>query len=241
MHDMDDMLALEIKREMADRYFGFRRRIEEDSREYNLHLQEAYRQLEDAVGFDLIRLYILLGRESLIQDFFRLTGMRDQVFLDPYLLGSPTIRRRLFKNQIIYGLTRRSRFRHLFFDIYNRLRDGVAAYGSSLKRLIEEGKAIAEEIEQFHRTNDLGTMMGLLRRLDGGGMEEGGSISGSVMPQRDSSLAEKMRFAAPEAVEAHLPTIPSLPAVQTCRAKLQQLADTAFDSQGKPEVRDYAR
>jgi hypothetical protein len=241
MHNMDDMLALEIKREMADRYFGARRRIEEDSREYNQHLQEAYRHMEDAVGFDLVRLYILLGNESLIHEFFRLTGMRDQVFLDPYLLSSPTIRKRLFKNQLIYGLTRRSRFHHLFFDVYNRLRQGATTYGATLKRLIEEGKAITEEIEQFHRTNDLGAMMGLLRRLDSGAMQEERAMPGSVLPQQDSALAERMGFPVPVAAEMRLPAIPSLPAVKTCRAKLRQLADTAFDSQGKPEVRDYAR
>ncbi|MCL2789783.1 MAG: hypothetical protein FWD79_03980 [Desulfobulbus sp.] len=242
MHDMDDMLALEIKKEMADRYFGTRRRIEEDSQEYNQHLQEAYRQMENEVGFDLVRLYILLGRESLVHDFFRLTGMRDQVFLDPYLLGSPTIRKRLFTGQMIHGLTRRSRFHHLFFDIYNRMREGMATYSATLKRLIEEGKAIAEDIEQFHRTNDLGSMMGLLRRLDSGSMHEEGALPGHVAPQRDSTLTEKLRFPAPVAAETHLPIFPSMPAAMgACRTKLQELVDTAFDYQGKPEVREYTR
>ena len=89
MHDMDEMLSLEIKKEIADRYFGFRKMIEDDSRQYDQHLLEAQRQLENEVGFDLVRLYILLGRESMIHDFFRLTGLRDPMFLDPYLLQSP--------------------------------------------------------------------------------------------------------------------------------------------------------
>ena len=84
IHDMEDMLSFEIKKEIADRYFGFRKMIEDDSVQYNQHIQHAYRQLENEVGFDLIRLYILLGRESLIHDFFRLTGLRDQVFLDDH-------------------------------------------------------------------------------------------------------------------------------------------------------------
>ncbi|MCL1980095.1 MAG: hypothetical protein FWG62_03345 [Proteobacteria bacterium] len=236
MHDLDGILALEIKKEIADRYFGSRKRIEEDSREYNQHLREAYCQLEDEVGFDLIRLYILLGSESLIHDFFHLTGMRDEVFLDPYLRSSPTIRQRLFKGLFIHGLTRRSRFHNLFFDLYERLRQGVATYGATTKRLVEEGKALAEEVEQFHRTNDLGTMMGFLRRLDGGG-----AMQGPLQPQQDSDLAEKMRLPVPVAAETHLPAIPSLPEVRAHKAKLRHLADTAFDTQGKPEVGDYAR
>ncbi|MCL2459045.1 MAG: hypothetical protein FWF31_09445 [Desulfobulbus sp.] len=241
MHDMEGMLALEIKKEMADRYFGSRKRIEEYSQEYNQHLREAYRQMEDEVGFDLIRLYVLLGRESLILDFFRLTGMRDQVFLDSYLIGSPTIRKRLFKGLFVHGLTRRSRFHHLFFDIYERLCRGVATYGATLKRLVEEGKAIAEEVEQFHRTNDLGTMMGFLRRLDGGGTHGDGVMRGHLSPQQDNALAEKMRIPVPVAAETQLPAIPSLPEVRMCKAKLRELVDTAFDIQGKPEVGDYVR
>ncbi|WP_051553615.1 hypothetical protein [Desulfobulbus elongatus] len=241
MHDLEGTLALEIKKEMADRYFGFRKMIEEDSQQYSRHLREAYRQLENEVGFDLIRLYILLGRESLIHDFFRLTGMRDQVFLDPYLLSSPTIRQRLFKGQLIHGLTRRSRFRHLFFDLYDRLRAGVATYTATLRRLVEEGKTIAAEIDEFHRNNDLGTMMGFLRRLDGGAMQEEGPMVGGLSPQRDSALAGKMRLATPIGAETLLPAIPDLPAVHTCRGRLQELVDTAFTVQGKPEVRDYTR
>jgi len=241
MHDLDGMLALEIKKEMADRYFGARKRIEEDNREYNQHLQEAYRQMEDQVGFDLIRLYVLLGRESLIHDFFRLTGMRDQVFLDTYLLGSLTIRKRLFKGLFIHGLTRRSRFHHLFFDIYERLCQGVATYSATLQRLIEEGKALAGEVEQFHRTNDLGVMMGFLRRLDGAAMHGDETMRGHLSPQQDEALAEKMRLPVPVAAETLLPAIPSLPDVRTCKVKLRELVDTAFDAQGKPEVGEYAR
>jgi hypothetical protein len=240
MHDMEEMLSLEIKKEIADRYFGFRKMIEDDSRQYNQHLREAYRQMENEVGFDLIRLYILLGRESLIHDFFRLTGLRDQTFLDPYLLRSPTIRQRLFKGQFTHGLTRRSRFHNLFVDTYNRLRAGVAAYSTTLTRLVEEGKAINAEIELFHRKNDLGTMMGFLRRLDSGSMQEEGLMAGTISPLRDNSFEEKMRLAAPTGAEKLLPAFPALPAVHSCRSGLKDLIDAAFEAQGRPEAREYA-
>lgn len=238
MHDMEELLSLEIKREIADRYFGFRKMIEDSSREYNQHIREAYRQLENEVGFDLIRLYILLGRESLIHDFFRLTGLRDQVFLDPYLLRSASIRQRLFAGQSVHGLTRRSRFHNLFIDIYNRLSEGVSRYRVTLARLVEEGKAIAEDIEAFHRNNDLGTMMGFMRRLDGSFSQQEGSMAGGLSSGRDDYLEEKMRLAAPAGAEHLLPAIPSLPPLKSCRGALRDLIDTAFESQGMPEARE---
>ena len=239
MPDMEELLALEIKKEIADRYFGFRKMIEDDSRQYNQHIREAYRQLENEVGFDLIRLYILLRRESLIHDFFRLTGLRDQEFLDPYLLQSATIRQRLFKGQYMHGFTRRSRFRHLFIDIYNRLRTGVETYKNTLNRLVEEGKAISEEIELFHRKNDLGSMMGFLRRLDSGSMHEEGPMASGVSPLRDNYFEEKMRITAPAGAENLLPAFPVPPPVKSCGRAFQDLIDAAFEAQGRPEVRDY--
>ncbi len=240
IRDMEDMLSLEIKKEIADRYFGFRKMIEDDSKQYNQHVQNAYRQLENDVGFDLIRLYILLGSESLIHAFFQLTGLRDQVFLDPYLLHSPTIRQRLFKGLTIHGFTRRSRFHNLFFDIYIRLSAGVTSYNSRLKQLIEEGKAINKEIEDFHRHNDLGTMMGFLRRLDSGSVQGAGGMAGDISPLRDDHFAEKMRIRAPIPADNLLPDLPALPTTKTVRKQLQELVDTAYNTQGKPEVSSYS-
>jgi hypothetical protein len=240
MHDMEELLSLEIKKEIADRYFGFRKMIEDESQQYNQHIREAYRQLENEVGFDLIRLYILLNQESLVHEFFRLTGLRDQIFLDPYLLQTPTIRQRLFKGQHIHGLTRRSRFHNLFMDIYNRLRGGIETYGATLKHLVEEGKAIAEEIELFHRKNDVGSMMGFLRRLDSGSMQGEGPMAGGIAPLRDNYFEDKMRLTAPTAAEKLLPSFLALPPVKSCRSKFQDLVDAAFEAQGRPEVRNYA-
>lgn len=236
-HGMDEMLSLEVKKEIADRYFGFRKMIEDDSQVYNEHIAQAYRQLENEVGFDLVRLYILLHKKSLIYDFFRLTGFRDPIFLDPYLLQSPNIRRRLFKGQPIHGFTRRARFHHLFFDIYQRLQTSLENYAATMNRLVKEGKAIVEEIEVFQRKNDLGSMMDFLRRLDSGG--DAGAMGAALSPHRDSYFEEKMRIHVPDEVETLLPVLPPLPPLKTCKGKLEDLLDQAYTEQQEPEVRDY--
>ncbi|MGE4560426.1 MAG: hypothetical protein AB7E77_09505 [Desulfobulbus sp.] len=238
MNSMEEMLSLEVKREIAERYFGFRKMIEDDSQLYNEHVHAAYRQLENEVGFDLVRLYILLHREALIRDFFRITGFRDAIFLDPYLLQSAPIRRRLFKGQLIHGFTRHLRFNHLFFDIYLRLEQGLENYASTLNQLAGEGKAIVEEIEVFQRKNDLGSMMSFLRRLDS---SDGDSMSGELSPMRDTYLEDKMRIQAPSGAEALLPAFPLLPPLKTCKGELTDLLDKAYAQQNQPEVRDYCR
>jgi hypothetical protein len=239
MNGMEEMLSLEIKKEIADRYFGFRKMIENDSREYDEQIRRAYRQLENEVGFDLIRLYILLHRESLIHEFFRLTGFRDPVFLDPYLLQSPTIRRRLFKGQPIRGFTRHARFHHLFFDIYLRLQQSLESYAATMDRLVREGQAIVEEIEVFQRKNDLSSMMGFLRRLDSNA--DAGIMTGELAALGDSRFEEKMRIQAPIGADTVLPALPLLPPLKTCKGKLKDLVDRAYGIQNHPEVQHYGR
>ena len=238
MNGMEEMLSLEVKKEIADRYFGFRKMIEDDSQQYHDQILQAYRQLENEVGFDLVRLYILLHRESLIHDFYRITGFRDPVFLDPYLLQSPSIRRRLFKGQQIHGFTRHARFNHLFFDIYQRLQKSLETYTATMNRLVQEGQAIVEEIKVFYRKNDLSSMMGFLRRLDSG---DAGSMAGEVAPLRDTYMEEKMRIQAPDTAETLLPAFPPLPPLKVCKGRLADLLDRAYSMQGQPEVQHYGR
>jgi hypothetical protein len=239
MQDIDSFLALEVKKEIADRYFGSRKLIEDDRREYDRQVQEAFRQLEGTVGVELLRLYLLLGSEPLIHEFFRLTGLRDETFLDSYLLASPTVRRRLLTGQRCHGLTRRACFRNLVLDAYSRLLEGAEAYRATLAKLAEERRTIVEEIDQFHRTNDLGAMMGFLRGLDRAGRESG--LAGAVTSGQDSDLAEKMRLQAPPAAAQLLPHLPELAPLKSCRAKLLDLADAAWEQQGKPDIRDLVR
>lgn len=239
MHGVEEMLSLEVKKEIADRYFGFRKMIEDDSRAYNDHILLAYRQLENEVGFDLVRLYILLHREPLIHDFYRITGFRDPVFLDPYLLHSSSIRRRLFKGQRVHGFTRRGRFKHLFFDIYQRLHQGLNAYTATMNRLRDEGKAIVEEIEVFHRKHDLGSMMGFLRRLDSSG--DSCALPGTISPLRDNTLEEKLHIQPPNPADALLPAFAPLPPLNSCKGRLTDVLDLAYNEQHQPEVRDYCR
>ena len=61
---IDEVLSTEIKRDIAERYFSFRKLIEEDE----MDLEEKIRQysiiLEKRISFDLIRIYILLKKEK---------------------------------------------------------------------------------------------------------------------------------------------------------------------------------
>src|SRR5210317_1416888 len=119
--NVEDFLAVELKREIAERYFGFRKMIEEDTLDLNEKIKYQLSILEKRISYELIRIYILLTDEKLIHEFMELTGWEERLFYDPYITESPTIRKKVFKGMKIRGLTKAGRYKNLLFDTYSRL------------------------------------------------------------------------------------------------------------------------
>lgn len=237
--DIDKMLSYEIKKEIADRYFGFRKLIEEDIKEYDNLVITTFRRLEQRIGFDLVRLYILLKNEQVIHDFFQIAGLDERLFYDPYLTESPTIRKRVFAGMQPHGLTQKNRFKNMVMDTYNSLVDHVKQYKDTIAELREEQETIAEEINIFYRKNDLSTIMGFLRGLGGTGSYKSGAMEGGLTPLTGQNLEKKMRVTAPPPVEKLLPVLPEIRPYKTIRHELEPIIDRAYRLQGEPEMRKF--
>ncbi len=226
MEDFATNLAFEIKKEIADRYFGFRKIIEEDSSNYQQEIIDAAIALEKDIGFDLLRIYTLLQDDQLIKEFYQLTKLGDVLFFDSYVSESPTIRKRLLAEQPVHGFFRKSRFRNMFFAIYKTLRDHINDYRIRIADLAEDHEVIAEEIDLFYRKNDISGIMLFLRDLDGGGTTSG-PMSGGITSNSGVDMEQKMRVHPPEPVEKILPVLPQLPERDSIKAELTALANRA--------------
>ena len=130
--NIEDILSYEIKKELADRYFGFRKLIEEDTLDLNEKIRQHSIILEKRICFELVRVYTLLKDEELINRFIDLTGWKERLYYDPYLTESPTIRKRVFQGVKMRGLTRAGRFKNLLLDSYDRLVIHVDQYRQKL-------------------------------------------------------------------------------------------------------------
>lgn len=242
MHeDIHDILALEVKKEMADRYFGFRKLIEEDIREYDNQVLTSFLRLEQKIGFDLVRLYILLKDENLIHEFFQLAGLDQLIFYDPYLAESPSLRKKIFAGQKIHGLTRAGRFTNMVFDTYKALCNDIAQYRQNLTKLASERESIAEEIQHFYRKHDLGVMMDFLRCLDGSTSYQAGDMAGGMVQQAGATLDQKLKVQPPPPVDELLPVIPPVIPLARLKAPFKQIVKKAFFSQNKPDLKDLVR
>ena len=239
--DIDHILTLEIKKEMADRYFGFRKLIEDDIRHYNDQVLASSLSLEQKIGFDLVKLYILLKDETLIHDFFKLTGLRHMIFFDPYLTESPTIRKRAFAGRNLRGLTRSARFKNMIFDTYKALSEHIDEYRAKIVKLEEERKNIAEEIEVFYKKNDLGTMMDFLRSLDGGNAYKSGKMEGGLNLKTNMDIDKKILAQPPPPVDELLPILPQMPRLATIKHPLKKIIEQAYTLQGHLDLKDIVR
>jgi hypothetical protein len=230
MEDFTQSLAFEIKKDIAERYFGFRKVIEEDSNEYQQEVIASALSLETEIGFDLLRIYSLLQEDKLIRQFYTLTGLGEVLFFDSYVISSLTIRKRLFEEIPVRGFFKKSRFLNMFFDIYQTLHKDVENYRARIAALIEEHEVIEEEIKIFYQKNDISGIMLFLRDLDGDA-STAGTMSGDISSGGTISMEKKMRLQAPESVEKILPVLPSIPTASKIRSELKALAEEAHSLQ----------
>lgn len=231
MLDLNTTLAFEVKKEIADRYFGFRKIIEEDTNEYQKNVIAGALELEEKIGFDLIRLYVLLKDDGLINDLFRITGLGEVLFYDQYISKSATIRKRVLADIPVHGLTRKRRFRNMFFDIYDSLEKHVAEYRNRILELAEDQETIEEEINLFYQKNDISGIMLFLRGIDGVSPGTAGPMAGALETDSAITMEQKMRLQPPPPVEKFLPILSLIPPAEKVGNELKELIDAAFSTQ----------
>lgn len=223
---LDETLASEVKQEIAGRYFGFRKLIEEDSMDLAQKIREYSFILQKRISFDLIRLYILFRDEERIRRFLALAGLHEELFYDPYLVESPTIARRVFECQRFRGVTQARRFTNYVFDCYEGLVFHVGQYRMKLEELEDEQGMIAEEIREFYRQNDISAILGFLKHL--GDEQATGAMQGGMETGLAEGLAEKLKISIPLPIEQMLPVIPALASLDSVRHELKKLSKEAY-------------
>ncbi len=234
MENIDTLLALEVKQEIAQRYFGFRKTIEKDAETYLGKIRDASRQLEKTVGHDLVRIYTLLNRKSLVETFITLTGLPERLFIDSSINTSPA-RTRIFTNQNFRGFTRKGCLRNMFFDAYDQLHSDILDYRRSYEKLMEDHETICQQIKMFYRKNDIHSILQFLRSLDQGPAKD--TFTSFDLTSR-SELERKLEIHPPPPVSELLPVIPAIPAVKDIRRELNALVTTACRQQPLLDLRN---
>jgi hypothetical protein len=128
MDDVDKALTalkMHIKKEIVDNYFADRVYVEEDTELLRQEVQE-YAQGMTGLGRRFMALYHALGSPNACALVMEVLGIKDWPFYQEYLNLPPSEQQDLLKGVRSHGLTAFRRFRHLIFDLYERLqREGL--------------------------------------------------------------------------------------------------------------------
>ncbi len=224
--DISKTLSYQVKREIAQRYFGWRSAIFEDIAAVEKEIEEAGRFYEAVLGRDLVRLYSLLGDDRLIQRAMEVIGWPQRPFYDEYVVHSPTIRKRVLAGLRRRGWTDSGRFKNMVLDAYRRLHGSVQRYRSMKEYVEDELATIDEEIRMFREKFSLDEIMGFLRTLDQGSAEE--SVAMTPLALESDRLEARLDFPSVDHLKEALPEVPDLPEPGRVEGELKRLAAEAL-------------
>ncbi len=229
--DFLNFLSVEIKKEIADRYFGFRKIIEEDKLDLDQRIKQHSFIIQKRISFELLRIYAFLKDEKLIQSFLDITGLDKETFYDPQFTQLDAFKERVFSGIKLRGLTMRGKNIKLLLDCYDRLSIHTHQYQRKIEELKELKEDIEDEIKVFYQQNELGTILGFLKSLDNPSVASG--IEGGLEIGLAGALEQKMKIESPLPIENFLPVISPLPTVSQIRGKLKKLAIEAYKNHGE--------
>ncbi len=226
--DISKALTYQVKREIAEKYFGYRKIIEEDKQNLQALLEDLRRFYEERLGMSLVRLFVLLKDQELINEFLERIQWPDasRQFFDEYMVHSKTIEEKLLKDLEKHGWTSRGKFINLVLDSYQKLLSDTATYKDKYEECLEEAEIINEEIKQFEEKFALDEILSFISSLDA--RDDLVSAFGENLPLGHmQELASKQQIEK-ISIENLAPKPPSLPPLKDIKGRLKALAEQAY-------------
>lgn len=231
--DISKVLTYQVKKEIAERYFGTRRLIEHDMTYISDLIQLMNNRYESKIGPGLVRIYSLLMDMDIIDRFLALIKWDGHPFLDSYVVESKTIRKRLVEKIRSHGWFQRSRFVNLILDSYRELYREYKAIADMEEEAREELEIIKEELKIFKEKYSLEEIMTFVRHLDFEGQDMAKVMGGNVTALDPNDLTKKMDFGDIKLLEKQLPRMPALPEPDVLESALRELSETAYSRHGE--------
>jgi hypothetical protein len=228
MEDFANAIAYEVKQEIADRYFGFRTRIENQAKEYLAKIQATSKEFSLAIQLDLCRIQFLLQEPRLFRSFLQLIDLPLEEAINLCSRQAPPKGQELFIAMRGEGFTRWRRFRGLAILVYRSLADNIATYRDIYLLLQEEHTEICMEIDKFQRQNNLSDILCFLRNLDSPDAEKLNFLHSNSALQCAKTLGHDLHIAPPAPVTEAMILLNLLPPLQQIKGQFTELLKQAF-------------
>lgn len=235
MEDLANVLAIEIKQEIAQRYFGFRRKIEREKEDYldliNLKLPEQS-LLANSIADDLNQIRALLGNEAAFSRFQALTTLDMDSLRNGQLTSfspkeadssgettsapiGPRFAKKLWLNKKLR-------------EIYGKLFTNITKYCDLQNELLEVHSDICSDIKSFYRNNDIGGILDFIRQIDNPDTNHANIFQTENSIGATSSLTEEMLISPPVALSEKIVLLPMIPSLNSIKSELKELAESAL-------------
>jgi len=223
--DIAKALAYQVKREIAENYFGTRKVIEEDVRALDDMVAGISMFYERKIGPDLLRVYALLIEPARIDRFLKLVGWPKRPLYEDYVVESDGIRKRLLQRIEERGWTAFSRFWNRLVDSYEKLHRDAEAFADMVEEAREQAELVNHEIRRFNEKFSLDDILSFVKSLDR--HNERRAVLGDHLPGGEK-VAARLDISPVRDLDARLPFVPQLPPLKAIRAELKELAQEAF-------------
>ncbi len=232
--DISKALTYQVKKEIAERYFGTKKLIEEDITNLKNLIDELNDRYEKRLGPAFVRIYSLLMDDDIIEQFFDMTGWEQKPFYDSYVKESVTIRRRLLEKMRSHGWMKKSKFSNMVFDAYRMLYKEYQPIEDLLSEIDEEKAVIKEELKIFKNKYSLDEIMSFVRNLDFEGQGMSKVMGGKVDIIDTDKIAQMTRVEDIEELDKGLPYLHTLPEPDIVEDEIRELAGITYSRH--PEI-----
>lgn len=166
MDDFANVIAYELREDLARRYFGSRIKIENEIATYTTILNQSASSYKRQIRISLQRIHYLLANEQLYQSFLRFTQFPEFLLpleQNPDFSSDPAT---LFSHIKLRGFSRKRRYKNLLFCLYTELEGATREYRDEYTSLTDMHKVICDSISTFSRNYDLGMILQFFREID---------------------------------------------------------------------------
>jgi len=226
--DISKALTYQVKKEIAERYFGTRRVIEQDISAVKEMIDRINDLYENRLAMALVRIYSLLMDSDTIEKFIKLIGWDEPPFYDRYINESVSIRKRLVHRLHSHGWMKKSRFVNMVMDSYRILYREYQKIAELEDEAREEIEIIREELKIFRNKYSLDEIMSFVRNLDFEGQGLAKVMGGQVDVIDADKIAAKMDIGNIDEVEKGIPRIFPVPEPDEVEAELEKLAESTY-------------
>lgn len=230
-------LTQEVKEEVVRNYLYERRLIEEQIN-YLDELAEMAKALQKSLTSQFARIRDQLMEQHFMSQFLQIIGLKDYPF-DQLATRNSTYRKEVQFIKV-RALTDRAKCKKLLVASYSRLCDWNEKYKETYGELEEECQAVALNTKKFEQNHDLLTIIRFLKSMDSEMIQKKHFLGENFTAKEMDSVENSLRFGQVSINKFGLPAPVALPAVQTIKNQLHDLADCVF-GECKMDVKRFVK